>query len=216
MVAFAFNWKGGAEIGSGFDNLVTSLNPTFRTLHVRREISARSECELRRTHMGTATKAMAWVSIFSTLFMGCYSSVLVDLKRDEKDRLSSYRIKYVVTKDSRKYEFEKPPAVVKDSIVGKVKIPLSRGYLTEQVTIPISDVTEVYAEELNRLGTVYLVLGIAGAVVGLTYLCWRNSFHFSFYGDCTWSDLAILASWVLRASGVALCLILPDPRNLKY
>jgi hypothetical protein len=73
--------------------------------------------------MSRAGKVTVWVSIFSTLFMGCYSSELNDLNgkgRQEthstEQRTYPSEIEYVVTKDGKQFHFVTPPTIVKDSI----------------------------------------------------------------------------------------------------
>ena len=63
-------------------------------------------------------RVVAWTCIFSTLFMGCYSSVLIDPTGEEKEKMYSGEIQAVITKQGTKYWFEKPPTIVNDAIVG--------------------------------------------------------------------------------------------------
>ncbi len=104
--------------------------------------------------MKTAGKAVAWVCIFSTTFMGCYTSALIDPRGTEKDKIYSGRIESVTMNDGREYVFDPSPTTVDDSIVGIVK--------GKQVSIPLSDV--IYQKEEPPRHTCVIVEG------GRTYL----------------------------------------------
>ncbi len=108
--------------------------------------------------MNRTGKTIAWVCIFSTLFVGCYSSALIDPKGEEKDKIYSDQIQFVVTNDGTKYEFDTPPTITKNAIVGMVK--------AKEVSIPLSEVSEVEVRSPNTTGTVLAVIGI-GAMVAL-------------------------------------------------
>jgi hypothetical protein len=76
--------------------------------------------------MQEVSKGVAWMCIFSMLYLGCYSSTIVGPTDNGKVRLLSNRILFVVTKDSVKYIFDKKPIVVNDTIVGEFRsIPIS-------------------------------------------------------------------------------------------
>lgn len=72
--------------------------------------------------MSRSGKVTVWVSIFSTLFMGCYSSELIDMKQPPLQEENKHQpriqevIEYVVTRNGEQYHFAKPPTLVKDSI----------------------------------------------------------------------------------------------------
>jgi hypothetical protein len=66
--------------------------------------------------MEKASKGVAWICIFSTFPLGCYSSAVI--APAEKERVHAGSIEYVITKDGKKCEFEKAPVVANDSIVG--------------------------------------------------------------------------------------------------
>lgn len=112
--------------------------------------------------METATKTIAWVCISSTLFVGCYSSMLIDPKGDGRDKIYSDRIRYVVTKDSTKYVFATPPTVSNDAIVGVAN--------NESVSIPLSSVSEVYVTKSEPGKTMGVVL-LGATVVAVSLLC---------------------------------------------
>jgi hypothetical protein len=111
----------------------------------------------RRTHMTRAGKATACVCIFSVLYMGCYISTLIDPTGAERDKMHTGKIEYLITKDSTKFEFDRSPTVTKDAIVGQVK--------GEQVSIPLSDVANVYVSEFGYWKAVQTTVGVA--VIGV-------------------------------------------------
>jgi hypothetical protein len=77
--------------------------------------------------MGTTGKVVAWICIWSTLLMGCYTSMVVEPVGEGKDRMLSHRILYVATKDNMKYVFENAPSIVNDTLVNEFRsIPLSQ------------------------------------------------------------------------------------------
>jgi hypothetical protein len=115
--------------------------------------------------MTWAGKATAYVCIFSILLMGCYTSTLIDLTGDNKDKINSGEIQFVVTKDSTKCEFQEPPTIVKDSIVGKVN--------DKQVSIPISNVAMVGIEEANYAVPALIAFGVLAITVA-GVLIWAN------------------------------------------
>jgi hypothetical protein len=84
--------------------------------------------------MNAARKTIAWICIFSILFVGCYGSALIDPKGEEKERIYSDKIEYVITKDGTKREFVTPPAIMSNALVPK-----------QSVSIPLSDVAQFNA-----------------------------------------------------------------------
>ena len=91
-------------------------------------------------------------------------------KPTEKYRIYSNRIDYVVTEDGTKYEFDKAPAIVDDAIVGEAKVRTDPGFITKQVSIPLSDVVRVNVKELDSgktIESVLLVLGAVGLIICL-------------------------------------------------
>jgi hypothetical protein len=114
--------------------------------------------------MNRITKTVSWVSIFSTLFMGCYTSTLIDPTGDDKGKIDSEKILYVVTNDNMKYRFQEPPRIVNDSIIGIVN--------GKEVTLPMSDVKSVCVKEkgvstafIVFLGTGLVVMGVVVAII---------------------------------------------------
>jgi hypothetical protein len=80
---------------------------------------------------------------------------------DGRDRVSSDRIRFVVTNDGMEYAFDTPPAISNNSIVGKA---------TQSVSIPMSEVSRICVTKSNPVGTVFLVLGAAALVVGIVFM----------------------------------------------
>ena len=97
---------------------------------------------------GIAT--VAWVSVFSVLFMGCYSSAMVDPAGSDGGSMYTGSIEFVVTKDGTKHVFDIPATVVKNAIVGT-----SNG---KPISIAISDVSKVYATTSDTTGTTVVVV----------------------------------------------------------
>jgi hypothetical protein len=109
----------------------------------------------RKTHMNNATRLVAWVCIFSTPLAGCYTSSLIEQNGAEKERIYSGNIESVVTKDGKRYEFEKPPVVANDTIVGGAKCMWHTKVNQEETSIPDSDVALV--GKSNSGNTEYVV-----------------------------------------------------------
>lgn len=105
-------------------------------------------------------KIVAWLCIFSTLLMGCYSSAIIDPTGDEKDEIYSQKIEYVVTKDGTKYQFRRPPTIVKDAIVGEVDMGVGDALAARQVSIPTFDVAQTGK---SHSGDITYVVTKAGA-----------------------------------------------------
>jgi hypothetical protein len=90
--------------------------------------------------MNTPGKVVAGICIFSTLFMGCYSSSIIDFAGDEKEKMYANDVTSVLTKDGKKYDFETPPGVVNDTIVGVARFAWYREVNQEESSIPLSNV----------------------------------------------------------------------------
>jgi hypothetical protein len=119
--------------------------------------------------MGTKGRVVAWVCIFSTLFMGCYSSVLVDPSGAEKDKLYAGDIEAVTTKDGTEYEFYQPARIDSSAIVGiVVTITREEGYMSRPVSIPFSDIQSVQVSQYDSAHTLEAVLACTlGVVLGI-------------------------------------------------
>jgi hypothetical protein len=90
--------------------------------------------------MKTRLKVVAWLCIFSTLLMGCYTSIIVEPTGDGKNLLRSHRIGYLVSKDSVKYVYDKPPIIVNDTIVGEfTSVPLAHVSYASIEDMPLPD-----------------------------------------------------------------------------
>ena len=157
--------------------------------------------------MKSVTKIVAIACIFSILLTGCYISTLIEPTGDEKQKIYTHEIAYIITKDGTKHEFATKPTITKDAIVGTTKesvsIPLvnvvefntgvetrttyqdkvyfivtkdSTKYMFQtpptmtpddvivgvgfrSVSIPLSDVSQVYVKEFSLGATMWFVLG---------------------------------------------------------
>jgi hypothetical protein len=91
-----------------------------------------------------------------------YTNVARFYSGDGKDRVSLEKVRFIVTQDSTKYEFDTPPTMSHQFIVGLA--------LIKSASIPLSDVSEVCTTEFDRLSTVMLVIVGAGLVAfGVLY-----------------------------------------------
>jgi hypothetical protein len=94
---------------------------------------------------------VAWTSVVSTLFVGCYSAAMIDPAGEERERITSSRIDSVLSKDGTMYEFQTQPTVTSEAIVGEAKVRPSG--LKRVVSVPVSEVAHVYVSELDLLAT---------------------------------------------------------------
>jgi hypothetical protein len=112
---------------------------------------------------GIAT--VACVLVFSVLFMGCYSSAMVDPAGSDGGSMYAGSIEFVVTKDGTKHVFDIPATVVNNAIVGT-----SNG---KPVSIPMSDVSKVYVTNPDTTGTtvgvVVVILAVALLIAAITF-----------------------------------------------
>jgi hypothetical protein len=148
--------------GWGHGNADSNGPGAFLDIYVTTPLPSGANLDLgdgRGFDMNEPAKVVAWVCIFSTLFMGCYSSVLIDPTGDEKEKIYSKEIEYVIATAGPKYEFTQPPAIVHDTIVGET----TGG---REIRIPLSDVGLVCISELNGTHTGILV-GLVVVVVVL-------------------------------------------------
>jgi len=97
--------------------------------------------------MKTTGKVTAWLCIFSSLLMGCYSSALIVPSGEDKERIQSHDIAFVVLKDGRKDVFDEPPAIIGDTIVGQINKVIG----SIEVRIPTSDVTQCYESQSGKI-----------------------------------------------------------------
>lgn len=130
-----------------------------------------------RACLNRLTTPLAWAGMFSIAATGCYTSSVIEPRREDANialwKMARHNIMYVVTKDSTEYRFDKPPAVDAESIVGEAKIRVTEGIMTKPVSIPLSDVEEVCVQEFSwTWTTVSILLGlltVTRAVVGPIY-----------------------------------------------
>ncbi len=112
-------------------------------------------------------KTVACLCTLTTLFMGCYTSAMIDPQSNERDKIYSGNIKYLVTKDGRKYVFRTAPNIVNGAIVGVIEAAQNPGLMNEdvkQVSIPISDVASVSISEIDTPRTVVAVVAVVGSI----------------------------------------------------
>jgi hypothetical protein len=114
--------------------------------------------------LNTIGKIVTGVCIFSTLFVGCYSSVLVDPTGDEKDKIYKNNIEMVLTKNGTLYKFDSLARVDSNAIVGMAMIQGGKDIKAKQVSIPLSDIQRVQVSQFNTANTVVVVVLISGAV----------------------------------------------------
>jgi hypothetical protein len=122
--------------------------------------------------MKTVTKAIACVCILSIVFMGCYTSAIIDPTGPDKEKMYSCSIQSVVTKDGKKHVFRTSPDIDSCVIVGEVIVGLElMRPSTEHASIPISNVTEISVSEfstwrtmvLSSVGLILILVGLAGS-----------------------------------------------------
>jgi hypothetical protein len=99
--------------------------------------------------------------ILSLLFVGCYSSSVIDVEAGDADSIDPEQIDYVLLKDATKVEFDTTPVIAQDAIVG-----LSDG---QRVTIPLSEVSIVQMRKTFD-GTTTLLGGVIVGLVGLAVI----------------------------------------------
>lgn len=117
--------------------------------------------------MQYASKILAWILIISMLFMGCYTSTIINTEGSDRKEISSGRIESLVLKDSSQYVFQVPARIINDTVVGT-----SYG---RSVKVPLSAVAKVTLKRSDPVKTAFLVLGIgAGAVVLYWGIYWAQ------------------------------------------
>jgi hypothetical protein len=128
--------------------------------------------------MKKASKVVAWLFIFSILFLGCYSSVTIDPTRNEREKIYSGTIESVVTEDGTAYVFPMAPTIVNDTIIGVIEggwNPATMSQDVRQVRISISDVERVSISEIDTGLTVAVALF---AAVGAALIYFVGFFMF--------------------------------------
>ena len=121
--------------------------------------------------MKTVNRFVAWICLFSTTVMGCYTTSLIEPTGNERQRIERGEIIRVVMKDGTRYKFDKPAILVEGAIIGQTEIKQSDGeYSSREVSLPITDVAEVHLSEHDGvktavLGRVIFAVVVAGAIV---------------------------------------------------
>jgi hypothetical protein len=87
-----------------------------------------------RTARDMGSKGVTWVCIFSTLLMGCYSSVVVEPNVSGTGQLYGARVDYIVMKDGIRFDYVKPPAIYEGKIVGQIVV-VTEAVDTQKVSI---------------------------------------------------------------------------------
>ena len=78
-------------------------------------------------------------------------------REDRKDEMQPNIVQCIITKDGTKYEFDTPPTFANGAYVGAAVKTL--------VSIPLSDVSEVYTTKFDLVGTAFLTLAVVALVV---------------------------------------------------
>jgi hypothetical protein len=123
-------------------------------------------------HVG---KGVAWLSIVSTLLMACTTTSLVAPTASNKERVCTGEIQYVVRKDSTKFWFDRPPAIINDTIVGEAVFYRNRVRMRDSVAISLSDVTMASLDESDPTRTILLGVGVIGIIVALVVATWHDA-----------------------------------------
>jgi hypothetical protein len=114
--------------------------------------------------MEKASKGAAWICIFSTLLMGCYTTAVVE-PTGAAEKMRSGEINLVIMKDSTKYDFQTPPTVVKDTIVGEIRAYGEGGFAAKLVSLPLSNVAFVSVSEYSSEQTTIAIQWIVGTIL---------------------------------------------------
>jgi hypothetical protein len=127
--------------------------------------------------MEKASKGVAWICVFSFSLAGCYSSVAIDHQGAERGKMYSERVKYVLTRDSTRYEFNySAPEISDNFILGVADFRTAKGSVTRQVLIPLTDVVTVGVREFQPSATAFAVICIPVAIAAIGYLIALASF----------------------------------------
>lgn len=119
--------------------------------------------------MKTVNRLVAWTCLFSTTVMGCYTTSFIEPTGDGRQRMEKGEITRVVMKDGALYDFDEPPIVAEEAIIGKAKIRQSDGeYISKEVSLPITDVLEIHLSEVDEVANVVLAVTFTAVVVAAT------------------------------------------------
>jgi hypothetical protein len=122
----------------------------------------------RRTHLNRAAPAVVWICILSFSLAGCYSSMAIDHQGAEREKMYSERVKYVITSENTRYEFNySAPEISEDFILGMADFRTAKGPVTRQVLIPLTNVVTVGVREFQPVTTAVAVISIPLAIVAI-------------------------------------------------
>ena len=132
--------------------------------------------------MKTVHRFVAWICLFSTTVMGCYTTSFIEPTGDGRQRIEKGEITRVVMKGGTVYEFDEPPIVVEEAITGDAKIKQSDGeYISKEVSLPITDVAEIHLSEVDEVANVVLAITlVAVMVVGVIAIGELSSLDFTY------------------------------------
>lgn len=88
-----------------------------------------------------------------------FLTAMIDPTGDEKDKVYSNKIEFIITNDGTKYEFDAAPTLSNGAVVGLVK--------GSQVSIPVSDISKVGIRKVDADATTFAVLGGVAAAAAL-------------------------------------------------
>jgi hypothetical protein len=138
-----------------------------------------------RSDRNATMKITAYNCICSTLFIGCYSSAMITLTGDDKEKMYTGRIHFIITKDGTKYEFDTLPMISNDSFAEEatnklVSIPLSEMVIGisggKEVAIPLSDVDKVLVHKFDTGRTIGAVVGTVFGVALVGFIVFAATF----------------------------------------
>jgi len=132
--------------------------------------------------MKTVHRFVAWICLFSTTVMGCYTTSFIEPTGDGRQRIEKGEITRVVMKGGIVYEFDEPPIVVEEAITGDAKIKQSDGeYISKEVSLPITDVAEIHLSEVDYFASFALWAAITAITFAGAIGLWLSSGDFRIY-----------------------------------
>jgi hypothetical protein len=131
-------------------------------------------------------KAVAWICFFSALLTGCYISELIRPTGFENEITYTGHIDYVLTEDGKKYQFDEPPVIANDTVVGGRATFTWQPKVNEvETSIPYSDVEWVGHSSSGR-NMVFFVVTKASAKY--TYEEPPTSVNGAYVGKATFTE----------------------------
>ena len=121
--------------------------------------------------MCTIGKVAIWISICSTLCIGCYSATITYGTEEGNEKAKSITIQALVTKDSTRVEFDSAPIISHGAVVGEVD--------GRPFEIPTPEVATYESEESSAVGTVGVIVDLAAVACALFYAFVATSFSVS-------------------------------------